>query len=197
MELVLGGVGEDCLDGEDKLECRERKCPAQLYLPGLWSKPLLEVPTMDILARVRARVKVDEVSGCWNWSLTKDKDGYGKIKISGKHWRVHRAVYFTLNPDADKRLHVLHRCDNTCCCNPEHIYLGTNCDNVRDKVARGRQSRPIGELHPGAKLTEDRVRDVRAILNQGLTQAEIGRQFGISQASVSLIKNRINWKHTE
>lgn len=77
-------------------------------------------------------------SGCWQWTATKDKDGYGKMLIEGKYYRAHRISYELYKGEIDEGLWVLHTCDLTGCVNPDHLYLGTNIENVRDRESRGR-----------------------------------------------------------
>jgi hypothetical protein len=76
--------------------------------------------------------------GCWEWTGARDRDGYGVKKIDGRQWRVHRLAYMEATGEDPGELHVLHSCDNPPCYRPSHLRLGTNADNVADKVARGR-----------------------------------------------------------
>lgn len=80
-------------------------------------------------------------SECWEWPGWKYKSGYGRIWFNGKYWLTHRLAYYWAKKaprDRFERLHVLHRCDNPGCYNPEHLWLGTNNDNIRDRVIKGR-----------------------------------------------------------
>jgi hypothetical protein len=89
------------------------------------------------VARLLAKRKIDPDSGCWLWQGRRDKWGYGRITVAHRRWSVHRlaaTLYFDLDPASD--LHVLHRCDNPPCFNPAHLRLGTNAENVRDRVTR-------------------------------------------------------------
>jgi predicted DNA binding protein len=94
---------------------------------------------------------------------------------------------------------VLHRCDNRSCVNPDHLFVGTQADNVRDMDTKGRRrvfSHP-GERCHLSKLTDDQVRAMRlesAVGRRG-TQARIARELGISPAAVSDIILRRVWKH--
>lgn len=76
-------------------------------------------------------------TGCWLWEKNLDKDGYGKIFFNKKHWRVHRAILFLNNKNIKNKM-VLHKCDTPSCCNPEHLFIGTALENMRDKVKKGR-----------------------------------------------------------
>ena len=75
---------------------------------------------------------------CHVWTRARYKAGYGRFTIWGESRYVHRLVYFMMHPYADKKLHVLHKCDNPPCANPEHLFLGTAADNMRDRDLKGR-----------------------------------------------------------
>lgn len=80
---------------------------------------------------------------CWEWTSTiKDKKKpYGTFDIKGQTFTAHRLAYFSHYKVDPKDLHTLHKCDNPKCCNPVHLFLGTNSDNIADKVSKGRQAR--------------------------------------------------------
>jgi len=81
-------------------------------------------------------------TNCWEWQGAKTPAGYGVYRAWGKNYYTHRlAAKEYLDFDINSELHVMHKCDNRSCCNPEHFIIGTNADNVRDKVDKGRQGR--------------------------------------------------------
>ena len=77
-------------------------------------------------------------SGCREWTGGKNDRGYGTIYFKGKVCRTHRVAWELANGPILNGLHVLHHCDNPLCCNPDHLFLGTNLDNIADKTAKGR-----------------------------------------------------------
>lgn len=95
------------------------------------------------------------IVGCWIWSGALTADGYGRMKINGKSVLAHRASLADAEGGFDNDLCVCHRCDTPACVNPHHLFLGTNLDNVSDRVAKGRTSRWVagkfGALHPSSK----------------------------------------------
>lgn len=131
------------------------------------------------------RVVVDD---CWEWSGNTDPCGYGRIKSLGKLFSVHRIAYELWVGSVNDKF-VLHSCDNPSCFNPNHLFLGTHTDNMRDMTAKGRGVVPAltGEKHPSAKLSDE---DVNKILLDTRSQYVIADDYGITQAHVSNIKNR-------
>ena len=130
---------------------------------------------------------------CRIWEGGIAGNGYGQIGVNGKGVSTHRLVMAEdLAHDPD--LHVLHLCHNPLCVNPRHLYLGTDQDNMNDKVAVDRQNK--GETHGQSKLTDKDVLKMRRMYAAGgITQAKLGRKFGISQKQVSCIIRGEQWPH--
>lgn len=129
----------------------------------------------------------ETTGGCWeNISHTKDKDGYGKIQLNGKCWRIHRLVYCLENGiELDENIVVRHKCDNPCCFNPNHLEIGTIQDNIDDRKERKRSAR--GESHGKTKLTDKQVLE---IFYASGSQTSIAKIYGVSQKTISLIKRK-------
>ena len=128
------------------------------------------------------------VGGCWEWSGSKDPCGYGRIKSLGKLLSVHRVAYELWVGSVEDNS-VLHKCDNPSCFNPDHLFLGTQTDNMKDMTKKGRGVVPrlSGESHPSAKLTD---KDIDSIRLDTRSQYVIAKEYGITQPHVSNIKNR-------
>lgn len=90
-------------------------------------------------------------------------------------------------------MQVCHHCDNPPCVNPEHLFLGTNADNVADRVAKGRTLK--GSAHPNTRLTEEAVADIKARLSRGEGIRPVARLYGIGFGTVSDIDRGVSWKH--
>lgn len=134
---------------------------------------------------------------CWKWTGVVNSMGYGQLLISGKMKYTHRYSYqlhYGLFPDA---MRVLHKCDTPRCCNPEHLFLGTQRDNVLDMMAKGRANfvPPIGSRHGGAKLNELQVIEIRRRHELGEQARPIAKDYNVDRTTIYLIVKRKIWRH--
>jgi hypothetical protein len=141
----------------------------------------------------RLSIPVTE-SGCWLWIGYLNHYGYGRFCLNGKAIGAHRASWIAFNGPIPIGMHVLHRCDVRSCVNPDHLFLGTQSDNVRDMHAKGRHpgGGAKGEASHTAKLTEA---DVRYIRNTEKYTKGLSKRFGVSNSRISAIRKRVNWRH--
>lgn len=138
----------------------------------------------------------NRVTGCWDWIRGKNSEGYGQLWFEGKMTKAHRFSYERVNGKILPGMLVRHTCDNTGCVNPLHLLIGTDADNTKDKVERGRLRFPVGERAHFAKITSGDVQRIRDISRVGnVSQKEIAIYFAIDQTNVSLIANKKSWKH--
>lgn len=147
--------------------------------------------------------KVQKGDGCWEWTGRPTKAGYADIRVGGRKVLVHRLSYLLHNGTLDPDLDVLHRCDNRLCVRPDHLFVGTQADNVRDMLNKGRHNwqpnsgkRPFGEHHWCAKLTEQQVREIRQTGN-ALTQSGLALQFGVTRATIGKILRGNIWREVD
>lgn len=137
---------------------------------------------------------------CWEWQGAL-RGGYGYITLTRtpRTWILaHRLSWEIHNGPIPDGLVICHHCDNPVCVNPVHLFIGTRKDNNADRAAkgRGRENRQTGSNNTNAKLSEDDVRAIIAVLRSGrFTQGEIGAMFGISQPTVSAISRRVRWAY--
>jgi hypothetical protein len=152
-----------------------------------------EIPLEDRFWR-----EVQKSDHCWTWTGWLTPMGYGKIsaKTNGK-WRpilAHRLSYELAYGTIPDNLFVCHHCDNPTCVRPDHLFLGTNKDNIQDMVAKGRQQR--GAKVTASKMTEAQVTEIRQrYAAEGITKTALAREYGIGKPAIGDILNRVTWKH--
>lgn len=150
---------------------------------------------MRSLDYFKSRARVDEATGCWEWQLARTVKGYGLFQDGRLTRRAHRGAWEAVNGQVPDDAHVLHSCDNPQCVNPEHLFLGTNADNVGDKVSKGRQSQAKGSLNGRAKLSEHDVGVIKVLLDLGVQGRRLATLYNASEQAVSFIKTRRSWAH--
>lgn len=135
-------------------------------------------------------------SGCLVWlGCITGSIGYGQLLYQGKQRRAHRLAWeFERGPIPDG-LFVCHKYDVPTCCNVDHLFLGTNSDNMRDCIRKGRKNMPNGEQINTAKLTAKQVIEIRRLLAAGATHIELGQRYGVDHTSISHIELRKTWKY--
>lgn len=138
-----------------------------------------------------ARVTITGSDYCWPWTAGKTSNGYGSFRSD----RAHRWAYRLHYEKDPGELHVLHTCDNPICCNPFHLFLGTNADNVADKVAKDRQARLRGELAGTSKLTASDVTAMRNERLAGVSIFSLATKYGIDKSTASDILHGRSWSH--
>jgi hypothetical protein len=160
----------------------------RLKLTGTTDTPLKSLPAIE---RILRRVTVDE-NGCWNCSLGKGGE-YPQVSIKRKLVQVHRYVYEYFREKIPDGLFGCHKCNNKMCCNPDHIYIATNKQNLDDAVRDGLldYSSWVGEKSHHHKLTSD---DILKIRSDGRKGVELAKLFGVSNSCISQIKRRKNWE---
>jgi hypothetical protein len=150
------------------------------------------------LARFYSNLDFDCPSDCWEWTAGRNSKGYGQCYFQGKQQLTHRVAYQIKNGPIPDNMMVIHSCDNRACCNPDHLRLGTNQDNMNDMKERGRSHLhgAKGILNPIAKLDDSAVLSIREIYATGqYTQKELEAAYGIDQTVISDIVRGIAWPH--
>ena len=138
--------------------------------------------------------------GCWLWVGGKTRGGYGLFEKAAGVKRVpaHRYAWELLRGPIPEGLWVLHDCpggDNPACVNPDHLFVGTQADNEADKVRKGRTAK--GERQGSAKLTVDKVREMRHGRAEGESLNSLARRFRTSKKQVLNVVQRKHWRHVE
>lgn len=156
----------------------------------------------DQLTKALARFwpKVRKTDKCWFWIASKTRAGYGQFWFSGVYRTAHRVAYALLVGDVLDGMVVCHACDEPSCVRPDHLFTGTQADNMKDCARKGRRVPGmlgrVGEMCPGSKLTDADVLEMRRLYETGdVTQVSLGRKFGLHRVQVNKILNRKIWKH--
>lgn len=159
----------------------------------LYRRPKMREKTKNRLLKYR---RIDEETGCWNWTKGVRKSNtsrYGRISIGHIGVSCHRASYWLFNGEFDTSLFVCHHCDNTLCFNPDHLFLGTNSDNILDAVRKGCVS--FGSRRMSAKITEDTVRSIRDLHKRGWNVRSLCGHFKLGHRLIENVVYRQTWKH--
>jgi hypothetical protein len=145
--------------------------------------------------KIMSHVKIE--NECFVWLRGKDKNGYGCITFDKESLRTHREMYRLKKGNIEPGKMVCHTCDNTSCCNPKHLYLGTAKQNTADMINRKRNLTDSGGFLGRSKLTKEDVIEIRKLLDLGVTQAHLARKYSIGRDAIYCIKARRTWKHVE
>jgi hypothetical protein len=135
----------------------------------------------------RMNVRFDCADACWDWTGSKDKDGYGKMRHDGKHLRAHRVSYEIHKGPIPPGKMVCHKCDYPSCVNPAHLFIGDSSTNMIDMVHKARGVRQ--------KLTPSDVKLVRRLLDDGHAPKEIAPVFSVHPHTIRRIRNGKRWGH--
>ena len=139
---------------------------------------------------------IDESTGCWNWKKTSGRR-YGSMWLDDKRQQAHRASWQLHIGEIPEGLCVLHKCDNTKCVNPNHLFLGTQTDNMQDMVKKGRRNEnnkaKPGELHHNAKLNLIDVINIRAMSHDIKIDDLVG-MFDVKKEQIRRIATAERWR---
>lgn len=137
---------------------------------------------------------------CTEWLWGRDEKGYGLMWFEGTTRRVHRVAYCLANGlslSDIKGLVVRHKCDNPGCCNPDHLEEGSQKENVEDMFLRGRDNRPMGEVHHKAKLSETQAKEILGKFTGAFGEiTRLAKEYGVDRTTVSKLLSGKNWRKT-
>ncbi len=141
--------------------------------------------------------KCSKGDGCWNWTGSKFKQGYGVFRMDhqGKRheFSASRLAYALHSKSDPAELMVCHSCDNRACINPAHLFTGTHQDNIADMISKGRQCR--GKDKHSAKLTEQDVLAIRAEYRNGAWPSALAKRYGVASRTIKRTVKGLKWKH--
>jgi len=139
--------------------------------------------------------KVDKSGECWVWTATCYRNGYGQFGPEhGKGVLAHRFAWELIYGAIPNGLLVCHHCDNPACVRPDHLFLGTQSDNMKDCAAKGRSSLQNPAKHH-RKLTEIQVQEIRQLSMQGVSKYRLARRYHVTETTIGQIVSGRTWTH--
>ncbi len=147
--------------------------------------------TPQDIERFLGKIKQGKDTECWEWTCNK-RGGYGRFKVEGKLYTATRLMW-RLSRGTDPMGHLIcHTCDNPSCCNPAHLFLGTDADNNADKEQKARGKHPVGKDNGLAKLSEE---DVINIFTSSGSNRVLAKKYHVTDVAISCIRHRKTWTH--
>lgn len=141
---------------------------------------------------IQERIEVSD-SGCWEWKGAKHRQGYGSIRARGKTMLAHRLSWEIWNGEIQEGMCVCHSCDNPVCVNPEHLFLGTQKENMKDCKSKKRMHRNIAKTRR-CKLSYDNVLEIKKLFEKGLSRKELMSKYQVSPTCIAKIVTGKSWK---
>jgi HNH endonuclease len=154
----------------------------------------------DVSCRFWAKVNRGKDDECWIWIGAKNDKGYGTIQVYGKSYYAHRFSFELVKGPVAKDSIVMHACDSPSCVNPAHLKLGTQLQNMRDMITKGRARRPgmitplAGESNPAAIINTEQARLIRNSYDPMKGYRSLADQFKISKSQAYRIVKGASWK---
>lgn len=148
----------------------------------------------SLIMRMQERTRKTET--CWLWTGRKIHHGYGQIGYYKKNLLAHRVAWMIIHQNhipAGK--YICHSCDNTSCVNPEHLFIGTQFENIQDRQKKERQAR--GEKNGSSKLTKKEIIEIRKKREVGIKLETLASEFKVHNGTISRIANFKTWKSLE
>ncbi len=147
--------------------------------------------------RLMRHTQVNHKSGCLEWTGSK-RNGYGRMTVGSradgtrKGMSAHRVAYKLAHGEIPDGMEVCHKCDNRCCVNPAHLFIGTRQDNIDDRERKGRNNPPKGETNGRAKLSEVDVLAIKEKRLQGVSFGKLAEEYGVCKKT---IQDAVSGKH--
>lgn len=155
---------------------------------------------LNVHFRLQRHIEINNITDCWEWKGSK-RNGYGRMIIGSRKdgtrrsVSAHRVSYELLYGEIPNGMEICHKCDNPCCVNPSHLFVGTRQDNVDDRERKGRNVVFVGEEQPRSKLTKKTVKDARwERAYKGTTYQALANKYGVSKKTMQNAIKGVTWK---
>ena len=126
-------------------------------------------------------------NGCWVWNKSRHRQGYGNLTYEKKNLLAHRVSWIIFKGEIEDGKKIFHICDNPPCVNPDHLFIGTQRDNIIDMFNKNRATHQ--------KITREQANEIRLLYSKNICTIEISERFGISKSAISMIVNNKIWKN--
>lgn len=136
--------------------------------------------------------KAKKTKRCWEWSAAKTKYGYGWFSYKGSPKLAHRVAWILTYGEIPANKFICHRCDNTLCIRPDHLFVGDHKDNMADMVKKGRHADLRGIRGPKVILNEKQVKEIR---KRYVPIMSLAKEYGVSKGCITAIIYRKSWTH--
>ena len=152
----------------------------------------------NVYQRLIRHMEINKTTGCWEWQGSK-RNGYGRMTIGSrtdgtrKSVSTHRLSYELHYGEIPQGMEICHKCDNPCCINPDHLFVGTRQDNIDDRERKGRNNPPKGEKNAKAKLTEKDVLDIRNKRAAGKSFGKLAKEYGVCRKTIQNAVSGKSW----
>jgi hypothetical protein len=163
------------------------------YVPGHVDALLTDAIALQAKKRIILDSHtVDVTTECWNWTKMVSDRGRALIKVGRRNHHAARVAYVVFKELSVGSEQVCHSCDNVLCVNPDHLWLGTHKDNMKDMSLKGRRD---GELNPKCKLSEEDIKVIRELHRCGSSMRSLARKFKVSKTHIGRIARNESWDH--
>jgi hypothetical protein len=203
-----GYTGKNHITWQCQCECGNKKiiCGTELRSGDtkscgclLYKKTSIEEKDNHTIKVLKENVKKNEKTGCFEWNMGLNHNGYGSVNYRGKTKLAHRVNWILNKGEIPKGMHVLHKCDNPRCICLDHLFLGSHADNMHDMAKKQRHGKNNhkGQNHYRTKFTDEQIYDIRKKYKEGIKPYEIAKLYNSSYYSIYFVVTRRSWKHLD
>lgn len=202
-ELTSEELAEVGQFGRNKLRHAAKKATFYMTQSGIVTSQNKGRSEVQVDADFWARVQITDADKCWNWSGPKSgargKWQYGCFDVNSKKQRAHQYALKSFGVEKKNNAILCHKCDNTLCCNPAHLYWGSYRENSMDAVSRGRQNLETGSERYNAILTESQVAAIKrqAPFRKYGWLTATAKKYGVRHSAVWNIITGLRWKQVQ